>query len=167
MTTNPTFLKAPFLGGMNLGGGIQGISPKQTITNYKGSDQVMSRKTVVKSWNTAYATGTVNDKNRITTPFRAVENSGDFLGRITYSSGGPNPTRASRPGYKSIIGSVLNNADNTGIPASSTNTRFVADSSDYVKFKKNRAINQLFNDKTFGGDQSHATYVPRMAVHRY
>ena len=167
MSSNVTFLNAPFLGGMNLGGGITGISPKQSITNYKSSDQVMSRRTVVKSWNTAYATGTVNNKNRVTTPFRAVENSGDFLGRICYSSGGPNPTNATRPGYKSIIGSVLNNADNTGIPASSTNTRFVADSSDYVKFKKNRAINLMFNDYKFGGDKNHATYVPRMAVHRY
>jgi hypothetical protein len=165
--SNPTFLNTPFLGGMNLGGGNTGISPKQTITNYKGSDQVLSRRIVTKSWNTAYATGNVNNKNRVTTPFRAVGNSGDFLGRIKYSSGGPNPTNASRPGYKSNIGSVLNNADNTGIPASSTNTRFVADSSDYIKFRKNRAINQLFNDKTFGGDQSHASYVPRMGVHRF
>lgn len=165
--SNPTFLKAPFLGGVNLGGGISGISPKQTVTNYKGSDQVMARKTVVKSWNTAYATGRVNDRNRVTTPFRAVGNSGDFLGRIQYGSGGPNPTNATRPGYKSNIGSVLNNADNSGIPASSTNTRYVADSSDYIKFKKNRAINQLYNDSKFGGDQNHASYVPRLAVHRY
>ena len=165
--SNPTFLKAPFLGGANLGGGITGISPKQTIVNYKGADQVMARKIVVKSWNTAYATGTVNNRARITTPFRAVGNSGDFLSRIQYGSGGPNPTNASRPGYKSSIGRVLNNADNTGIPASSTNIRFVADSSDYVRYKKNRAINQLYNDYKFGGDNSHASYVPRMAVHRF
>jgi hypothetical protein len=167
MTTNTNFLKAPFLGGVNLGGGITGISPKQTVLNYKSADQILARRTVVKSWNTAYATGTVNNKNRVTTPFRAVGNSGDFLGRMQYSSGGPNPTNASRPGYKSIIGRVLNNADNTGIPASSTNTRFVADSSDYVKFKKNRAINQMFNDYKFGGDKNNASYVPMMAARRF
>jgi hypothetical protein len=151
---------------INLGNGIKGISPKQTITNYKGSDQVMSRKLVVKSWNTAYATGTVNGKSRITTPFRAVNNSGDFLGRVHYYCGGPNPTNADKPGWKSRIRSMFNNCDNTGIPASSTNVKFVADSSEYSKYKKLRAINVNYNDSSFGGDQSHASFVSRMAIHR-
>lgn len=151
---------------INLGNGIKGISPKQTITNYKGSDQVMSRKLVVKSWNTAYATGTVNGKSRITTPFRAVNNSGDFLGRVHYNCGGPNPTNADKPGWKSRIRSMFNNCDNTGIPASSTNVKFVADSSEYSKYKKLRAINVNYNDSSFGGDQSHASFVNRMAIHR-
>jgi hypothetical protein len=151
---------------INLGNGIKGISPKQTITNYKGSDQVMSRKLVVKSWNTAYATGTVNGKSRITTPFRAVNNSGDFLGRVHYNCGGPNPTNADKPGWKSRIRSMFNNCDNTGIPASSTNVKFVADSSEYSKYKKLRAINVNYNDSSFGGDQSHASFVSRMAIHR-
>lgn len=151
---------------INLGNGIKGISPKQTITNYKGSDQVMSRKLVVKSWNTAYATGTVNGKSRITTPFRAVNNSGDFLGRVHYNCGGPNPTNADKPGWKSRIRSMFNNCDNTGIPASSTNVKFVADSSEYSKYKKLRAINVNYNDSSFGGDQNHASFVSRMAIHR-
>ena len=151
---------------INLGNGIKGISPKQSITNYKGSDQVMSRKLVVKSWNTAYATGTVNGKSRITTPFRAVNNSGDFLGRVHYNCGGPNPTNADKPGWKSRIRSMFNNCDNTGIPASSTNVKFVADSSEYSKYKKLRAINVNYNDSSFGGDQNHASFVSRMAIHR-
>lgn len=151
---------------INLGNGMKGISPKQTITNYKGSDQVMSRKLVVKSWNTAYATGTVNGKLRITTPFRAVNNSGDFLGRVHYGCGGPNPTNADKPGWKSRIRSMFNNCDNTGIPPSSTNVKFVADSSEYSKFKKLRAINVNYNDSSFGGDQSNASYVSQMAIRR-
>jgi hypothetical protein len=150
-----------------LGGGIQGIAPKQTITNYKGGDQVISRRIVVKSWNTPYATGTVNGRNRITTPFRAVTNSGDYLARVHYSCGGPNPTNADKPGWKSRIRSMFNNCDGSGVPASSCNVKFVADSSDYSKFKKYRAINQVYNDSTFGGDQSHASFVARMGVHRY
>lgn len=163
---NTSFLKAPNLGGTMLGGGIQGISPKQTIANYKGAEQVMSRKVVVKSWNTAYATGNVNDKARVTTPFRAVNNSGDFLGRVQYSCGGPNQVNASRPGRKSAIGSIFNNCDNSGIPPSTANVRFVADSSDYVTYKKNRAINRIYNDNSFGGDQHNASYVARMGIHR-
>ena len=164
---NVNYLNSPNLGGSKLGGAIQGKSPKQTITNYKGSDQVMSRRLVVKSWNTAYATGLVNGKSRVTTPFRAVNNSGDFLGRIQYSCGGPNPTSASKPGWKSRIRNMFSNCDNTGVPASSTNTRFVADSSEYAKFKKNRAINLNYNDISFGGDESNASYVDRMAIRRF
>ena len=150
-----------------LGGGIQGIAPKQTITNYKGGDQVISRRIVVKSWNTPYATGTVNGRNRVTTPFRAVTNSGDFLGRVEYACGGPNPTNADKPGWKSRIRNMLSNCDGSGVPASSCNVKFVADSSDYSRFKKNRAINQLYNDSTFGGDQSNASYAPLMGVRRF
>lgn len=166
-TINTNFLNTPNLGGRNLGGGINGISPTQTIGNYKGGDQVMARKVLIKSWNTAYATGTVNGRSRITTPFRAVNNSGDYLGRVQYSCGGPNPTNADKPGWKSRIRNMFSNCDNTGIPASSTNVKFVADSSDYSKFKKLRAINQQYNDYKFGGDENHASYVPRMAVRRY
>ena len=166
MSINPNYLTAPNLGGNLLGGGIQGKSPKQTITNYKGSEQVMSRRLLVKSWNTAYATGIVNGKKCVTTPFRAVNNSGDFLGRVHYSCGGPNPTNADKPGWKSRIRNMFSNCDSTGIPASSTNTKFVADSSEYAKFRKHRAINLNYNDNTFGGDQSHASYVNRMAIHR-
>lgn len=161
------FLKTPNLGGSNLGGGIQGIAPKQSIGNYKGGDQVISRRVVAKSWNTAYATQSVNGRKPVTTPFRAVNNSGDYLGRVQYSCGGPNPTNADKPGFKSRIRSMFNNCDNTGIPASSTNVKFVADSSDYSKFKKLRAINQQYNDYNFGGDKNHASYVSRLAVHRY
>jgi hypothetical protein len=164
---NVNYLNSPNLGGRALGGGIKGISPKQTITNYKGSDQVMSRRLVVKSWNTAYATGVVNGKNRVTTPFRAVNNSGDYLGRIQYSCGGPNPTSASKPGWKNRIRNMFSNCDGSGVPPSSTNTRFVADSSEYSKFKKNRAINLNYNDVSFGGDESNASYVDRMAIRRF
>jgi hypothetical protein len=167
MSINTNYLTTPNLGGSKLGGGIQGKSPKQTITNYKGSDQVMSRKLLVKSWNTAYATGLVNGKSRVTTPFRAVNNSGDYLGRVHYSCGGPNPTNADKPGWKSRIRNMFSNCDGTGIPPSSTNIKFVADSSEYSKFRKHRAINLNYNDNTFGGDQHNASYDDRMAVHRY
>jgi hypothetical protein len=155
------------LNGANLGGGIQGISPQQTITNYKRSGDVLARRIVTKSWNTPYATGQVNGLNRVTTPFRAVGNLGDFLSRKNYSCGGPNPTNASKPGYKSNIGNMLSNCDGTGIPASSTNVKFVPDSSDYITFKKHQAINRLYNDKSFGGDESNASYVPLMRVRRF
>lgn len=158
MSVNINYLTAPNLGNMNLGGGMNGISPKQTVLNYKKSDQVISRKIVVKSWNTPYATGLVNNRSRVVTPFRAVNNSGDYLGRIQYNCGGVNPTNADKPGFKTRIRSMFQNCDGTGIPPSTTNVRFVADSSDYVTYKKNRALNQNYNDNSFGGDQHNASY---------
>jgi hypothetical protein len=135
----------------NLGGPFRGFSSKQTITNYKTTELVNARSVLRNSWNTPYATGTVNGHSRVITPFRAVNNSGDFLSRKTYSSGGPNPTNASRPGYKSNIGRLWTNTDATGIPASSCNVKFVADSSEYSKFRRQQANNRNYNDLSQGG----------------
>lgn len=152
--------------GIHLGGGkFDGFSPKQTITNYKGSDQVMTRRVLRDSWNTNYATGTVNNKTRIITPFRAVNNLGDFLSRKEYSCGGPNGVTPDRHKRPQNIGSMWQNCDKTGIPASSCNVKFVPDSSDYIKFKKQQAINQTYNDLGFGGYQNSA-YVSLMQVRR-
>jgi hypothetical protein len=160
-------LIAPNLGGSNLGGGpYNGYSPKQTYTNYKDSQQVMTRRIVVNSWNTAYATGTVNGRNRVTTPFRAVNNSGDFLGRVHYICGGPNQINDKYPGIKGRIGSIISQCDGTGIPSSTCNTKFVADSSDYAAYKRQKAVNQTYNDLSNGGDQDHGSYVDWMAAHR-
>jgi len=150
--------------GSTLGGGIHGISTKQTITNYKDSKQTNIRNILRDSWNSAYALGPINGYARVTTPFRAMNNSGDFLGRVNYACGGPNPTNASRPGYKNLIGSLPSQCDGTGIPASSCNVKFVADSSDYTTFRKQQAVNRNYNDMTNGGDQHNASYVPLMRV---
>lgn len=154
------------LSGTNLGGGIQGISPKQTSTNYKTSEQTTLRRILRNGWNTNYARGNVNGFRRVTTPFRAVNNSGDFLGRVNYVCGGPNQVNASRPGRKSIIGSIISACDNTGIASSTCNVKFVADSSDYTRFKHQRAFNNNYNDIKMGGDESNASYVPLMRVRR-
>jgi hypothetical protein len=148
---------------LNLGGPYQGFSSKQTLTNYKTSELAGMRRVLRTGWNTAYAAGTVNNVARKITPFRAVNNSGDFLSRKNYSSGGPNPTNASRPGYGRNIGSMWSKPDSTGIPASSCNVKFVADSSEYIKFKKQQANNRNYNDASQGGYQNSA-YTHLMGV---
>ena len=149
-----------------LGGPFQGYSPQQTITSYKNSEQVMARRVLVKSWNTSYANGNVNGKGRITTPFRAVNNLGDFLGRVNYVCGGPNQVNKTYPGRQGPIGSIISQCDNTGIPSSTCNVKYVPDSSDYITFKKQRALNQNYNDLGYGGDKNNASYVSLMAVRR-
>lgn len=146
-------------------GPYNGYSPKQTITNYKDSEITTTRTVLRRSWNTPYATGSYNNYNRVTTPFRAVKNLGDFLERKNYSCGGPNPVTPDRHKRPHNIGSMWKNCDSSDVPASSCNVKFVSDSSDYVRFKKEKAINQTYNDYSFGGDNN-GSYDAWMRIHR-
>jgi len=125
---------------------INGISPKQTLTNYKDGEQSLDRGVLRRGWNQLNATGTINGYKRVLTPFRAVNNLGDFLARPNYVCGGPNQVNASKPGWKGHIGSIISQCDGTGVAGASCNPRFVADSSDYVRFRKLRAMNKNYND---------------------
>jgi hypothetical protein len=147
----------------NLGGPFQGFSPKQTINSVVSSEGVMTRRILRSSWNTPYAYGTVNGRERVIGQFRAVNNLGDFLGRIDYVCGGPNQVNSNRPGWKSHIGSIISQCDGTGIPASVCNSRFVSDSSDYTTFKKQKAMNQNYNDLNYGGDEHNGSFVSMMS----
>lgn len=156
-----------FINPTSLGGGpYNGWSPDQTALNYKSSENVMARKILVKSWNTKYATGTYNGYNRIVTPFRAVNNLGDFLNRKNYSSGGPNTVTQDRYKRKGNIGAVPVQYDATNIPSSTCNPRFVPDSSDYIRFKKLRAVNYLYNDQKNGGNKNNASQTVETHVRR-
>lgn len=115
-----------------LGGPYNGYSAKQTVSSKRDSESAIARKVLRSSWNTPYATGTYEGEKRVTTPFRAVNNLGDFLGRKNYSCGGPKQ--------------MTFTCDNSGVPASSTNVKFVPDSSDYIRFRKQQAMNRNYND---------------------
>ncbi len=125
---------------------INGISPKQTLTNYKDGEQSLDRGVLRRGWNQLNASGTINGYKRVITPFRAVNNLGDFLARPNYVCGGPNQVNASKPGWKGHIGSIISQCDATGVEGASCNPRFVSDSSDYVRFRKLRAMNKNYND---------------------
>ena len=125
---------------------INGISPKQTLTNYKDGEQSLDRGVLRRGWNQINAIGEINGYKRVITPFRAVNNLGDFLARPNYVCGGPNQVNASKPGWKGHIGSIISNCDGTGVAGASCNPRFVSDSSDYVRFRKLRAMNKNYND---------------------
>jgi hypothetical protein len=52
--------------------------------------------------------------------------------------------------WKMFAGHVQATAnDGTGIPSSTCNVKYVYDGSDYIKFKKNQAINRTYNDYAF------------------
>jgi hypothetical protein len=134
----------------SLGGGAAGTSVKQTKINARGGEQALTRKILTKSWNTPYAIGEVNETRPVIGGFRLVNNLGDFLHRQNYSCGGSNQIRSNRPGLRSISGTIPQNCDSSGIPASSCNPKFVPDSSDYMRYKKQRAMNLNYNDTKSG-----------------
>ena len=109
-----------------------------------------------QSWNNPYARGNVNGYSRISSPFTAVYNISDYLSRQNYVCNVPNPIQPTRYRLKSNMGSIINNCDNTGIPCSNTNTKYVSDSSLYTTYKKQKAINNNYNDIKDGGNESNA-----------
>jgi hypothetical protein len=167
----------------NLGGAINGWMPKQTQTTdkrYPEFEQI--RFTLKNAWNTSYPSQLQrnNLKQSITTPFRAVNNAGDLLGRENYSCGGSCQTFQSRPGLRGLktqFGSVSNSCTpsvayntlqlNTNIPSASCNVRYVYDSSDYITYLKQKAIVKNYNDLSYGGDQSNTSQSAIRAIKRY
>uniref|UniRef100_A0A6C0HU61 Uncharacterized protein n=1 Tax=viral metagenome TaxID=1070528 RepID=A0A6C0HU61_9ZZZZ len=147
---------------------IKGISPIQTINNYKDSEQTAIRSILRRSWNQKYATGNVNGHARAIGEFKAVSNIGDYLSRKNYACGNiPNPTQPDNVKWRSRIGGIMKQCDQTGVPCSNSNTKFIPDSSDYTTYRKQRALNRNYNDWSNGGDQSHASYVSQMAIRRF
>ena len=167
----------------NPGGAINGYMPQQTQNvdkRYTEFEQI--RFTLKNAWNTTYPSQLRKDnlKQPITTPFRAVNNAGDLLSRLNYSCGGTCQSFQSRPGLKGLrqrFGAVqdtcipsatyknlqlLNN-----IPAAACNVKFVYDSSDYVTYLKQKAVNKNYNDLTYGGDQSKSSQSAIRAIRRY
>jgi hypothetical protein len=167
----------------NSGGAINGYMPQQTQNvdkRYPEFEHI--RFTLKNAWNTTYPSQLRRDnlKQPITTPFRAVNNAGDLLSRLNYSCGGTCQTFQSRPGLhglRSHFGAVqdtcipsatysslqlLNN-----IPAAACNVKFVYDSSDYVTYLKQKAVNKNYNDLSYGGDQYKSSQSAIRAIRRY
>jgi hypothetical protein len=116
----------------------------------------------------------------ITTPFRAVNNAGDLLSRENFSCGGTCQTPQSRPGLHGLsthFGGVSTSCTPSAaynslqlikdIPAAACNVKFVYDSSDYITYLKQKAINKNYNDLSYGGDQSNSTQSAQRAIRRY
>ena len=107
----------------------------------------------------------MNGKTAIQPPFRLVKDSGDFLSRKDYVCGGSNPSNAMKPGIGRRFGSLISQCDSTNIPGSYTNVKYVPDSSEYTRFKKQQAYNRNYNDLAFGG-YNNSAYVDIMRIRR-
>ena len=165
------------------GGAIQGYMPQAVQTNdktYPEFEQI--RFTLKNAWNTTYPSQLRrnNLKQSITTPFRAVNNAGDLLSRENFSCGGSCQTPQSRPGLHGLsthFGSVSTSCTPSAaynslqliknIPAAACNVKFVYDSSDYITYLKQKAINKNYNDLSYGGDDSNSSQSAQRAIRRY
>jgi hypothetical protein len=167
----------------NPGGAIRGYMPQQNQTVDKHfSEFEHIRFTLKQSWNTTYPSQLKANKLKrsIITPFRAVNNAGDLMGRLNFSCGGPCQSFQYRPGLYGLrknFGSVSNTCTpsvaynslqlNVNIPASACNGRYVYDSSDYITYLKQKAVNKNYNDLTYGGNDSNASQSAVRAIRRY
>jgi hypothetical protein len=167
----------------NSGGAINGWMPQSTQTvNKEYTEFEQIRFTLKNAWNTTYPSQLkrVNLKKSMITPFRAVTNSGDLLCRENFSCGGSCQTPQYRPGLhglKQRFGSVSVSCTPSAaynslqliknVPSSTCNVKYVYDSSDYITYLKQRAVNKNYNDYTFGGDQSNASQSTQRAIRRY
>jgi hypothetical protein len=163
----------------SLGGGLPGLMPNPTIDHDNSDEFARTRFMLRDAWNTSSYSGSSN-KKRIITPFRAVNNAGDLLSRENYSCGGSCQTFQSRPGLKGLsfhFGSVSNSCqpsvlwnpsqNDKSIPSSTCNVKYVYDSSDYIKFKKDQAVNKNYNDRSFGGNDYNAAQSTIRHIKRY
>ena len=164
------------------GGAIKGYMPQtimKTDKAYKEFEQI--RFTLKEAWNTTYPSQLKrSNKKAIITPFRAVNNAGDLLSREYYSCGGSCQSFQSRPGMfglKQRFGANQNSCVpgvvystyqlDTSIPASACNVKWVYDSSDYITYLKQKAINKNYNALTYGGNDSSGSQSVFRAIRRY
>lgn len=165
------------------GGAIQGWMPQTTVLVDKRYQEYEQIRTKLKqSWNTTYPSQLRNNnlKKSITTPFRAVNNAGDLLSRENFSCGGGCQTYQSRPGLFGLSGkfgstskncqpSVAYNSLQTikNIPPATCNVKYVYDSSDYITYLKQQAINKNYNSLSYGGDDHNSSQSVQKAIKRY
>jgi hypothetical protein len=142
---------------------MQGISPALVGSNMDGnSERGLFRMTLRtgfgnSGWLSSYIpSGQV--RNSIT-PFRVAMNAGDIQGSVNSS---PMPQLPSADQTHTVGHGKLNvnagGVHNNGTSAYTGNPKFVYDGSDYVRYRKLAAMNRNYNDSSFGGDQSNATY---------
>ena len=168
----------------NSGGAIRGYMPQTTQNvdkRYPEFEQI--RFTLKNAWNTTYPSQLRSAKlpqRTITTPFRAVNNAGDLLSRENFSCGGTCQSFQSRPGLRGLRirfgansisctpSAAYNTLQlNTSVPSATCNVKWVYDSSDYITYLKQKAVNNNFNDLSYGGDQYKSSPVAQRAIRRY
>ena len=70
-------------------------------------------------------------------------------------------------GLRGAFGHISDHCDGSGIPPASCNVKYVYDSSNYTRYMKEKAINKVYNDLSYGGDDYKASQSAIKAIRRY
>ena len=129
-----------------------GVSPQMSAPSNTDSNRELNRMILRNVWNTA-PQGTLANKTGAgyrgrwaNSSFRIVNNAGDVLSRQNYSCGGSDMV-GSRPGMLNLTyggGQSKAKCDGSGIAPSTCNVKYVYDSSDFIRYRKLKALNASY-----------------------
>lgn len=160
-----------------LGGGLPGGRPGAGFANTTFcSEDAMKRKILRKAFKSNKVKLNGSSIPSLVGPFRTAFNQGDVLSRNYQTCGGPNQVNdvnsmTLRPKMGGCVsrkdcGTVTLGVTPNEVPLYCGNQKYVSDSSLFTKFKGLTMINKNYNDKSFGGDESHGSYTFLMGVRR-
>jgi hypothetical protein len=142
------------------GGGARGID--RFVLREAFGNQYLSNNPLYRS--PAYY---VNERLSKTTPFRAIMSAGDVNG--TKNEAGapflPSPNQV-RSSYVQTVKLFTNGVRDNGSAFFTGNPKYVYDGSDYTRYKKLRAVNRTYDDKSFGGSNN-GSYSALKRVRRF
>ena len=138
--------------------GVSIIKPRPTLAS---QERATTRKILREAWGkkgSIVAQLQANPKNQqgnLNVPklgsignFRAVYNAGDLLSRVNYSCGGPDMIGSGPAGTLVMTtkdgGQSKRNCDGSGVPPQTCNVRYVYDSSNFTRFKREQAVNRSY-----------------------
>ena len=126
---------------------IVGASVPKFQTDIDGNMRSLERNVLRNVWN-----NNNNDIPRAIGGFRAVMNAGDYLSRVNNSCGGSNQV-GTRPGVLRLTKKDgVGHCYNQHVPTSNTNVKYVYDSSDFTRYRREKSIN-----KGYSGADNHLT----------
>lgn len=135
----------------------------------RGLTRIVLRRAFGK-YNYLEGAGILREKSGLT-PFRQVAIAGDPKQQFFPSALKQDP-RLPAINQVNGIGPTMLNVNGGGVKVQqggstwSGNPKYVYDSSTYIKYKNNIAQQKVYNDKSFGGDDSNGSYVALMRVRR-
>ena len=135
---------------------INGFIPRP-VQNLGGPSDFARIRFVIRNAHAKLHLDNNNNKNLGSGPFRAINNAGDLRGRRNYSCGGGTQI-TNKFGLNFSSGGVQSNCDGSGVPPSTCNVKYVYDSSDFTRFRKEQAVKRNYNDKSFGGGKRYSEF---------
>lgn len=150
-----------------LGGGVPGNQPIGGfyIDSLYGNDRGVNRSVLRRSFGNLFNDGLDSSPVEIATKgqsrcgsFRAATMSGDVIGSVNSATNIKYGVEHNSTGtYFTRLPLNTGGIRQDGSASYAGNPRHVYDSSDFLRYKKLKSINQTYNDLTFGGDNNHAS----------